>query len=238
MRAAPPLTPLFISRPCAQESDKVISAIAAMHDAEADAAVVDARAQAEAMEAAAARRAARLGEVAAKGHRELEKIDRAAAKLQSDSAAKAAKMEAEAAAAAERRAAKISDVKAKGAAESEKVAAAHWLPVGTPSKAIEPPESPTTQPQASRRRMLRLTPPAPAIASGLAAPGMLLALMRGGAPNAEVLLASTVEEYLALGVKYGIPLQHASSPPSLGGGMGGSPPPAAMPLAAAASAAW
>ena len=34
-----------------------------------------------------------------------------------------------------------------------------------------------------------------------------IALMRGGAPNAEVLRATTVAEYLALGAKYSIPLQ-------------------------------
>ena len=52
---------------------------------------------------------------------------------------------------------------------------------------------------------------------------MMLTLMRGGAPNNEVLLATTVEDYRRISVKYGIELQGAASSASssaTGGGVG------------------
>ena len=43
----------------------------------------------------------------------------------------------------------------------------------------------------------------------------MLALMRHGAPNQEVLLATSTDDYLAIGRKYGIALDEPQTPPLL-----------------------
>ena len=174
------------------------------------------------MIAAAERRARRLSETQAKGHAETEKVEAALAKLQDEAAAKAAKIEADHAATAERRASRLSETQARAAAESEKVERAQlWgspaLPATPLKLGLERPTSPSTDMQQPRTRMrLHLRPmdasppPAARKPTSLAVAqtsGLMLQLMRGGAPNAELLRASTVEDYLALGQKYGIPMQ-------------------------------
>ena len=104
-----------------------------------------------------------------------------------------------------------------------------WLPVPPPGGVSTPARQPTAAASNDgsspgtvghhpkhQMRMLRLQQMSPEptqaqnpinAAAAASTAGMLLQLMRGGAPNAEVLLAKTVEDYLALGAKYGIPLQ-------------------------------
>ena len=197
------------------EVEKVKEAVASLHQAEADTIAQGARAQDDAMLAAAERRTAKLQEVQARGHAESEKVAAATAKLQEEAEARAAKLEADASAAAERRAARLGATAAKAAAESEKVERAQLWSV-TPSRAAggegsgSALASPSTDLQKPRQRMrlqLDTDAPAPSAAAVAQTSGLLLQLMRGGAPNSEVLLASTVEEYLALGAKYGIALQ-------------------------------
>ena len=162
-------------------------------------------AQMEAGEKAAAkRRAAKLDSVAARGATETNKVGKAAAKRQAKAAAKSAKLRADADAADARRAAKLSAIAAKGASESEKVerAAANWR---SASPEVERPPTPTTVSAPRHLGRLPLGPP-PSAAVVARDTSMLLSLLRGGAPNAEVLLATTAEDYRAIGRKYGIAL--------------------------------
>ena len=119
-------------------------------------------------------------------------------------------------AAAGRRAAILEATRAKAHDENlkvGKVAPAARSPL-KPSSDGSSPQEPTTAAVASRQRVVALTPPSPpppAVPSDGTVPvargaDMMLLLMRGGAPNVEVLSAKTVEDFLALGRKYAIPL--------------------------------
>lgn len=181
----------------------------------------------------AERHESQISRIAAKGSAEAEKVREAVDALK-ESQADALAMDARAQdesmqAAAARRAAKLDDVRSRASKESSKVAKELWLPVPPPGGVSTPARQPTAAASDDgsspgtvghhpkhQMRMLRLQQMSPEptqaqnpinAAAAASTAGMLLQLMRGGAPNAEVLLAKTVEDYLALGAKYGIPLQ-------------------------------
>lgn len=180
--------------------------------------------------AAAERRAAQLGAIAAKGHAESEKIDTAANKLRLQTEAKAAILDAASASAAERRQAKLGAIAAKGHAEVVKVDKVVGGKIGRSPPALTrqdgtspmrpSPPSPDSvlwgNLQANQPQRVR-SPPAKTLPSTAALSreaGLLLVLMRGGAPNHEVLLAQTTDELAAIAAKYEIAL-----PDSVGDGI-------------------
>mmetsp|Transcript_13754 Transcript_13754/g.35386 ORF Transcript_13754/g.35386 Transcript_13754/m.35386 type:complete len:325 (-) Transcript_13754:135-1109(-) len=202
----------------AHEVEKVEHVLTAMQEATAE----KARVQEAAMQAAQQRRNAQLMTVAAKGHAEISKVETAASKLQAEAEAKAAILDAAASSAAERRAAKLGAIAAKGAAESHKVERV----VGAPRRATrgqaagQVPERggsspPTAQPPSPDSvssldsSFWPATPPPPKPLPSASTPppscaGLMLGLMRAGAPNTEVLLAQTAEDFAVLARKYGV----------------------------------
>jgi len=221
----------------ADEVSKVMTIVRQRSDKELATTAAAARAQDEQMAAAAERHAFEIARVQNKARDEVQKVGRAAATAKVTATAKAEALAATSAAlqeaAAERRAAKVGAIAAKGAAESAKVEAMGVRPyfqarskplsVGDGSPAEQQPLSPDsvvpstpeTIGAGGRHRYLAPSPPTPppipragdgseGIARGA---DLMLTLMRGGAPNNEVLLASTLEDFMAIASKYKISLQ-------------------------------
>ena len=207
------------------EVSKVLSTLDAVRDAEQAAVAQAKRAQDDQMAAAQERHAFEVARVAAKGAAETQKVDRAGEKMQAKAEAQAEAHTATLEAAAERRAAILEATRAKAHGEIAKVNA--WR---SPQRAASPdsvvpdsssppaggPGTATAQSKfASRRQGVSPppppAPPPPAVPSsaevGVArGADMMLLLLRGGAPNLEVLNATTVDDFRALGRKYAIAL--------------------------------
>lgn len=219
----------------AQEVSKVLTVVRQRSDEEVAAAAAAAKAQDEQMTAAAERHAFEIARVQNRARDEVHKVDKATASAKAEASAKAKALAATNAAmqeaAAERRAAKVGAIAAKGAAEAAKVEANGVRPYfqerktieGTPQEAPLSPDSvvpstPQTQGVGTRHRRHAASPPPkppppPAIpidgdgSQGMArGADLMLTLMRGGAPNNEVLLATTVADFVAIAAKYNIPL--------------------------------
>ena len=208
------------------EVSKVLSTLDAVRDAEQAAVAQAKQAQDDQMAAAQERHAFEVARVAAKGAAETQKVDRAGEKMQAKAEARAEAHTATLEAAAERRAAILEATRAKAHGEIAKVNA--WR---SPQRAASPdsvvldpstsspadgPGTATAQSKfASRRQGVSPppppTPPPPPLPSraevGVArGADMMLLLLRGGAPNLEVLNATTVDDFRALGRKYAIAL--------------------------------
>lgn len=212
------------------EVSKVMSVVRQRSDEELATSAQKARQQGEQMAAAAERHAFEVARVQNKARDEVQKVDRATAHAKADAKAKAEALAATNAAlleaAEERRAARLGAIAAKGAAESAKVEAMGVRPQFqqrlAPDKQPPPlspdsvvPTTPGTDTGANahyRRPPPSPLPPPPIPRAGDGAQGvargadLMLTLMRGGAPNNEVLLATTVADFEAIAQKYNIPL--------------------------------
>ena len=220
---------------------KVQSAVANLQETEAIVTELQKRAQAQAMLDAEERRAFELARVQARGHDELAKVERTRQQLAEETSAKvealAAANAALADAAAERRASKLAEKKQRARAELKKVGHVAGsrppqspLRIGSPSSVVASTldEPPSTEHGPRKRLPLPMLlappsppppppPPPPALPGGASSAGLMLALLRAGVPNLEVLAARTSEELTSLGTKYSI---------DLGGLGGGGDPPA------------
>ena len=200
-------------------------------DEELAACAQKARLQGEQMAAAAERRAFEVARVQNKARDEVQKVDRTTANAKAGAIAKAEALAAANTAlleaADERRAARLEAIAAKGAAESAKVEAMgvrpHFQQRHTPDEADGPlspdsvvPSTPGTVPAGARYRRApppSPPPPPPIPRAGEGATGvargadLMLTLMRGGAPNNEVLLATSVSDFERIALKYNIPLR-------------------------------
>jgi hypothetical protein len=200
-------------------------------DEELAASAQKARLQGEQMAAAAERHAFEVARVQNKARDEVQKVDRTTANAKAGAIAKAEALAAANTAlleaADERRAARLEAIAAKGAAESAKVEAMgvrpHFQQRHTPDEADGPlspdsvvPSTPGTVPAGARYRRApppSPPPPPPIPRAGEGATGvargadLMLTLMRGGAPNNEVLLATSVSDFERIALKYNIPLR-------------------------------
>lgn len=170
------------------------------------------------------RRHDQVAKIRAKGAAESDKVSSAITEMQEATERKARAQDDAMKAHEERHVAAVGKRAAKGAAEArkvERVVKAQSTEAQSPFGRPISPDSVLTN-VASKRRVRsppdRVVPSAASV--GLEA-GMVLTLLRGGAPNAEVLLASTPEQFIAIARKHNITLPGGSS--SSGGGGGSSP---------------
>lgn len=191
----------------ASESRKVATAAAALQQQAAQQAAAQ-----EAAEAAAACRAAdQVEKVRAKGTHELDKVATAVAALEDWTVVKARSQEAKIQSAAKRRAAKLEAISAKGTAESRKVDKVCGPRSRHPPLASTLPTSPDSvrcgSSEMCAHAVAASPPPSPKNTASVAREtSMLLALMRAGVPNDEVLRARTEADYRAVAARHGIEL--------------------------------
>jgi hypothetical protein len=187
----------------ATEVNKVQAALFFKELSDANMALENGRLQDERMAAAEERHAAELERVAARGLAESEKVERATRFREAEVEGKRERYQSEQAAAAERRAARLGQIAAKGAVEAAKVhkVSGPWRG-GLRSAAPETIDADEEPPLASPATVSARRQRAPGLVAREA--DLLLLLMRGGAPNLEVLNARSTDEYLQIASKYQI----------------------------------